>query len=288
MDERNDFDRKYVATRLPDKLKLAEYIKEAKGPGRTMAEFAKQCGTLSAPSFSRIIKGNLVKPLSVEIIQSIVKNAAPGARVDYESMMRANGMVPEDLEKEESDVTVYRERAEQEKNMELQVRNIIADEHFARGHMIQYFPGLPEDVSPRHEYLSPIYIPKSRFGLSVPSSFTIRIQGHEPLFWNYDVNLHGVNLHVPERDKLAELPYASFFLRDTWEPETLKDVKQSFVFVDKGTYQAFLSLLSGVKVHNNVSVLLVDLKAGRIVEEHFLDRYDGKQMDSVFLEKRME
>ena len=47
-------------------------------------------------------------------------------------------------------------------------------------------------------------------------------------------------------------------------------------------------MLSGIKVHNYVSALLVDLDAGRVVEERFLERYDGEQMKSIFLEKRME
>lgn len=288
MDEGNDFSRKYVATRLPDKLQLAAYIKEAKGPGRTMAEFAEQCGTLTASSFSRIIHGNLAKSLSAEIIQSIVKNAAPGARVDYESMMRANGMVPEDQGKEPVDEALYWEQVER-KNKELQVRNILADEHLSRGHMIQYFPRLFEDLSWDGSNPIPDHIPKSRFGLVVPSSFAIRIQGYEPLYWNYVVNLTVLdNREIKPQRFPGFRAYHSFFLRDAWEPETLKDVMQSFVFVEKTAYELFLSMLSGVKVHNHVSALLVDLDAGRVVEESFLERYDGKQMKSIFLEKRME
>ena len=287
VDERNDFSRKYIATRLPDKLKLAAYIKEAKGPGRTMAEFAEQCGTLTASSFSRIIHGNLAKPLSAEIIQSIVKNAAPGARVDYESMMQANGYVPEDQGKETADEASYWEKVER-KNKDLQVRNILADEHLARGHMIQYFPRLFEDLSLDGNNPVPDHVSKSKFGLAVPSSFAIRIQGYEPKYWNYVVNL----TELEKRGGAQRLPrfhaYSSFFLRDAWEPETLKDVLQSFVFVEEAAYRAFLSMLSGVKVHSFVSALLVDLDAGRVVEESFLERYDGKKMKSVFLEKRME
>ena len=288
MDERNDMSRKYVATRLPDKLKLAAYIKEAKGPGRTMAEFAEQCGTLTASSFSRIIHGNLAKSLSAEIIQSIVKNAAPGARVDYESMMQANGMVPEDQGKQPSEEATYWEVLER-RNKDLQVRNILADEHLARGHMIQYFPRLFEDLSLDGSNPVPNHIPKSRFGLIVPSSFAIRIQGYEPLYWNYVVNLTALDNRGGRPKVLPGFrAYHSFFLRDAWEPETLKDVMQTFVFVERTAYEVFLSMLSGVKVHNYVSALLVDMDAGRVVEESFLERYDGKQMKSIFLEKRME
>lgn len=287
MDERNDFNRKYIATRLPDKLKLAAYIKEAKGPERTMAEFATQCGTLTASSFSRIIHGNLTKPLSEDVIQSIVKNAAPGARVDYESMMRTNGMDPKDQEKNSFDEAAHWESVERKKK-ELQVRNILADEHLARGHMIQYFPRLFEDFSASGAPSVPDHIPRSRFGLAVPSSFAIRIQGYEPLYWNYVVNLTVLDTEREPQKLPGFHVYSAFFLRDAWEPDTLKDVKQTFVFVDEAAYHTFFSMLSGVKVHGFVSALLVDLEKGRVMEERFLPRIDGKEIESIFLEKRME
>lgn len=172
--------------------------------------------------------------------------------------------------------------------MELQVRNILADEHLARGHMIQYFPRLFEDLSSDGSNPVPNHIPKSRFGLVVPSSFAIRIQGYEPLYWNYVVNLTAPGRKEDPKKLPGFHAYSAFFLRDAWEPESLKDVMQTFVFVEKTAYEVFLSMLSGVKVHNFVSALLIDLNAGRVVEESFLERYDGKQVKSIFLEKRME
>ena len=49
------FKQKYIQVRVPDKAMLAMHIREAKGPERNMAEFAKACGTLTPSSFSRII-----------------------------------------------------------------------------------------------------------------------------------------------------------------------------------------------------------------------------------------
>ena len=96
------FKEKYIQARVPDKAMLATYIKEAKGTERTMAEFAEACGTLTPSSFSRIIHGNLSKPLSAEVIQSIVRNADPRSKLSYRDMMHDNGMVPEN-EKGESE-----------------------------------------------------------------------------------------------------------------------------------------------------------------------------------------
>ena len=75
VEDYNDMNREYVAALVPDKLKLAELIKRAKGESRTMVEFAEKCGVITASSFSRIMHGNMTKPLSRELINAIFTNA---------------------------------------------------------------------------------------------------------------------------------------------------------------------------------------------------------------------
>ena len=78
------------------KKERAELIKRAKGESRTMVEFAEKCGVITASSFSRIMHGNMTKPLSRELIDAIFINAVPTANLTYEELMRANGMIPAD------------------------------------------------------------------------------------------------------------------------------------------------------------------------------------------------
>ena len=268
----NSFECKYVPYLVPDKAKLAYFITEAKGPDRTMAEFAEACGTLSAPSFSRIIHGNLAKSLSVEVIQSIVKNAAPNADISYRRIMRANGMIPEELDskrRSHEDEDEY-QREQELKNKAINVRNIVTDELLARGIMIQLAQTRPF-MQFRHEA-----VPAGKFKLGIPSSFALRVHGYEPLFWVFQ--------YVPSDTYLREEigQYSDFFLRDLWEPETLTDVKETFVFADKEHFEETREKLNGIKVNNYVELLLVDTNKNTIVEEWMMPRFDGKTMESVF------
>ncbi|MBO4473883.1 MAG: hypothetical protein IK020_06695 [Clostridiales bacterium] len=273
----NSFDCKYVSVYVPDKAKLAFLIKEAKGPDRTMAEFAEACGTLSAPSFSRIIKGNIVKPLTVEVIQSIVKNAAPGANVEYYSLMRANGMIPaevDDRHKKHGDEEYEYER--ELKNREIKTRNIVTDELLARGIMMQLIPYSPLRLIRNEE------IPAGKFRLAIPASFSIRVAGEEQSYWFYKY----VSSDRYWRNDIRD--FSELFLRDLWEPETLKEVKVTFVFADKDHYEETLEKMKDIKINNYISFLLVDPENGIAMEEKMLPRYDGKAGKSIFDYPRME
>ena len=100
----------YVEKRSPNKADLKEMLEHAKGPDRTMAEFAADCSNknicelndkvIAPPVFSRIIKGvGLKRPLKPALVQAILNNAADKDFVTPENLMRANGL---DEEREES------------------------------------------------------------------------------------------------------------------------------------------------------------------------------------------
>lgn len=100
----------YVEKRSPNKADLKEMLEHAKGPDRTMAEFAEDCSdksvcelnakVIAPPVFSRIVKGvGLKRPLKPAIVQAILNNAADKDFVTPENLMRANGL---DEEREES------------------------------------------------------------------------------------------------------------------------------------------------------------------------------------------
>lgn len=66
------------------------------------------------------------------------------------------------------------------------------------------------------------------------------------------------------------------FLRDMWEPETLKDVKNSFVFTEEKYYEAFCDVMKKVKVNSYMSVILIDIAKQKVLEEKMIPRYDQK------------
>ena len=276
------FKEKYIQVRVPDKAMLATYIKEAKGSERTMAEFAEACGTLTPSSFSRIIHGNLSKPLTAEVIQSIVRNADPKAKLSYMDMMFANGMIPENEEGESEAGRERRILSAKRKETETKVRNIIVGRLFEKGNMLlameKFFMG-ELDITEGAPGLK--QVKKSPRKLGIPGKFTLRIQGADPFYYNYEIIVP-----EPEWGKLGytgwRTDYAGFFLRDMWEPDTLEDIMQNFVFTEKAYYDAFWEFLKGVKVNSYMAAILVDTEKGSIDEYKQIPRNDGRKIKSIY------
>ncbi len=282
--ERNDMNREYVEAYVPDKMQLAAYVNLAKGPERTMAQFANACG-VSASTLSRIVNHKITKPLSVELVQAIVKNASDKERVDYESVMRANGMLPKDRQEKRNPAgNHFMEPPESRMELGAKVENTIMQELYARGHMLQFFPCLPFDE-----------LSKSRFGLIQYSAFAIRIQGYEPRYWNFVViskRFRSDDEEQLRREKKMFIRmtmdrYAALFLQDAWEPESLKDIKTTFVCVDSEAFALLKDLLGHARVNTYMSIILVDTEKQEVVTEFSIPRKDGKELKSIFLEDKV-
>ena len=283
--ERNDMNVEYVEALVPDKMKLAMYVNRAKGLERTMAQFADACG-VSASTLSRIVNHKITKPLSTELIQAIVKNSADPEQVEYEWVMRANGMVPKERHEQRSYMgDNYMERREAQMNAEIVIKNTIADELYARNHMIQFFQRLPVRE-----------LPSSKFALGQYSAFAIRIQGYEPMYWNFVVNVtsfQGDDEERIRRDRSMFIRrsmdrYSSIFLRDAWEPEIMKDIKTSFVFVDSEAFQMFSDLILQAQVNTEMSIILIDTDNQKVVTEKMIPRKEGSSASSIFDEEIKE
>ena len=282
MNLEDEFKQKYIHVRVPDKAMLAMYIKEAKGTDRNMAEFAKLCGTLTPSSFSRIIHGNLSKPLSEEVIQSIVRNADKKARLSYRDIMYANGMVPENEDGESEGARERRIVFGEKKETEIRVRNVIVGRLFAQGNMLlamDRMSGGELRITEGMTNLKKVKESSRKFG--IPGKFTLRIQGMEPFYYNYEIFIPDSDLKV-SGNTLRFREYADFFLRDLWEPDTLTDIMHNFVFTDKNYYDAFLEFLDGVKVNNYMAVILIDTTEGSITDYWQIPRFDGKTIKSIY------
>ncbi|MBE5922899.1 MAG: hypothetical protein E7271_00335 [Lachnospiraceae bacterium] len=282
MDMEEQFKQKYIHVRVPDKAMLAMYIKEAKGTDRNMAEFAKCCGTLTPSSFSRIIHGNLSKPLTAEVIQSIVRNADPKAKLSYMDMMYANGMVPENDNGESETGRERRIFSAKTKDTEIKVRNIIVGRLFELGNMLLAMEKFGQGELNITEKVSGLkQVKKSNRGFGIPGRFTLRIQGIDPFYYNYEIFVPD-----PECGKAINTSrfrdYEGFFLRDMWESDTLEDIMQNFVFTEREYYDAFWEFLKGVKVNNYMAAILVDTEQESVVEYMQIPRVDGKKIKSIY------
>ena len=84
---------KYTRGKPVDKERLAQYIEAAKGPGRTMKQFAEEC-EVNPSTLSRIANKKLVGGSSETLMQAIFEHADPNSGLTLDALMDANGMVP--------------------------------------------------------------------------------------------------------------------------------------------------------------------------------------------------
>ena len=284
MSEKEYSDNGYIHISPPNKEKLAEYLKQAKGESRTMAQFAEVCkpdgNPVSPSTFSRIMKGKIIKPLSFELVKTIIDNAKEPESISLDDFMLANGM----MLKSEWERKSFRSRSEERrKNFEI-IRHIIADELYSRGCMLRMCPGVPRDE-----------LPESGFFLSWRGRLTVMIQDFEPKFWDFThVHIHDYSDYVSDEDKCIGYSMrdiidslSHLFLRDMWEPETIEDVKHSFVFTEKQYYDLFCGLMAKIKVNTYMSVILIDIDGKTVVAEEMVPRYDQKEAVRIFERERI-
>lgn len=102
---------KYIRVAEPNKEALADLLKKAKGGGKTMKQFAEECGA-SQPAFSRIMHKSYKGPLADKLLKAIAEHADPESDISLDALMGANGMA-----RILDSSTVFRDsRAELEKN----------------------------------------------------------------------------------------------------------------------------------------------------------------------------
>ena len=136
------------------------------------------------------------------------------------------------------------------------------------------------------------YVKTSRYGFSRRVRFAIRINGAEPISWNFMTDIFTGN-EYSEDQKEYEIDVKSqanwllddlknVFLREIWEPEAFVGTKYSLVTINKDVYDALLQKLEGLTFENWFTLILVDIEQGTVIEEKQLPRKDGKEFESLF------
>ena len=267
-------DEKYIVAGKPDKERLARYLNEAKGFDRTMRDFALLCG-VEPSTFSRVVKQKITRPLKENVIQAIYINSAD-EDIDYDRLMRANGMYKEKSEEDE-----FEKARRKRHDNDISVRNTITN-HIEELRLTYVSSSRISDI---FRFLDKPY-KKSKYGL-LPgwNKMAYGFKGQEPAVWlfynsnNYEL-INGS--FSPERG-LKDFFYRGFsqlFLLDEWEPEILENVKLNFVFSNEEQYFNIKAALGNRTVNSSMSLILIDPNDPddkTIVEEFALNRRDGKQ-----------
>lgn len=266
-------DGEYVQVRVPDKMRIAALLNEAKGD-RTMAQLAEACG-VSASTLSRAVNGKITKPLTLELIKAIVDNAENAGEAFFEQLMRANGMMPKESA-ERLDRSPIRSM-EKRREYEIIAKNIISSELMKREIPFRFIASPFRGDEGR-----------SRYGLRWTSSFAFEIiDGDESYLWNMLVFPYEVDLEDMKRPPAYLMQrlldnVSGWFLTDAWEPDKLKGIKNSIVFMDSIFYDIYIDNIFGATMNNDFSLLLVGKEEEKVKCELMMPKKIDAQKDSVF------
>ncbi len=282
---------RYIQYKDPDAGALREQINRVKGD-RSMAKFADDIKITSpnvkasAPTLSRACnwtEGS--SPVSIELLRGIAAIASPESGVTLDTLAEANGMRSAE---DDSDLTKEQTAALRRKfvmeQVERDVKRILQDEIASREYSFQQLNEFSNWRS-LHGYLyqrDRVFPRNYTFGFSV--------SGMSPCStWKFA--LDQMELPSGSSESSIEAHVGNFinkvgavFASDSFESDLYETEKYSFVFIDKELYRLFLKRLNDhdLLVNGLMTALLVDLKAGRVVEETQLKRYDGAEATSFF------
>lgn len=261
--------------------RLGEAINRAKGR-QSMAEFARKCG-LNPMTLSRAVNGTIKKPLDEETIRVMAECSDLPTEEILSYLMYANGWTKNNTEERQR---ITRQHALATKERYESVQNIIMKTLFEKGYTIA--PVLNTDL----RYLDPA-LSRSKYPLYTDVRFALSVQGYEPEFFNYLINVFtGSEFADNKKQYRSELEDELFFLmkerckdvflRDAWEPQAFKNSIYSIVFVNKDLFESFEKTLEGVSFNNTFSLILIDLDKQKVIEEKILPRRDGTEYKSLF------
>lgn len=262
---------KFVRVSGTNKSELARLLIEAKGPRRTMKQFAEECG-VHPSTFSRIANKAIRGASSDELIKSIAEHADPESKVTLDALMGAHGMA-----RVLDSSTVYRASVtELEKSFE----HTILCELGQLNDIISYSMDAIFNVSVTFRF-RPDMVVRSRslegngslwaFDLFFPQ---MPVQeGQVKQETNHSTRMYG--RHILEMiGRVLPLFYSQ---------ENNREIlgKISFVTTDKMCFDYAVSEFADYRVPFNMSFILFDSYKEAIIQEYVLKQPDGSVQGSV-------
>lgn len=251
----------------PDKQKLAELVIKAKGPNRTMAQFATDTG-ISAPTLSRIANGKINNPLSLDILDKIYTHRCLEADFSFSMLQMANGMVdPQVVERGKGYVERFASIQEQGIALERHAKNAIINAVMDRGVVVQ---SIPSDFNNRRN--------ETPFGIQLAYDFTLFLPDAPHQLWYFEV-VNG-SKRLPAGMGNVFNRAARLFLLDAWAPEFLVNQKTSFVFEHRAPYEQFILRFKEAPIQSAVSAILIDVSTETVLEETWMSQ--APESPSIF------
>lgn len=275
--------RGYQQIRTPDMAALANYVNKAKGPERSMAQFAEDT-QIGASTLSRIVNGKITKPLSKDVIIKIFECRA-NQEDDYllEALARANGLLSPEYARRVQAEDRFAAKRNAEASRANMMKNSLVAGVVACGMSVD---GIINEKIVHMAREVPQIFPRHR------GDFTIKLRAEEILSsireWSFFLYPQLMDEELNQRpDRFIIRMYLEritpWFLVDAWYPEELRGRKFSFVFIDEKLFDAFIEALKPAKLNNEMTVLLMDRYTFEVRKEVWLPgNYDQLTNISIF------
>lgn len=303
----------YELGRSINRKKLKQLLELAKGKNRTMAQFAEACSNkkncplnekrITTPVLSRIMQEKASKgPLKAELIQAILNNADNKNLVTPEELMEVNGFVEERknnrVPKYNNERTYY-DRFRQSK-LEFAVSDIDKALKKKGFKIIHKYPCSSSDLFTLEDGKLKDNT-TNKYGLDMNLDYAVSVKDKDgnKFIWGFVIDCtdpegsySGETIFDDEyednylNDSVDEFlgsditrRQKKFFLRSLMDPDSMKDIKISFVCQNRTWYNDSVKLAENYTSDSYMSFVLI--KWGEVVSEYTVDNNDLEKPDCL-------
>lgn len=247
-----DYLTNYARIRTPDKDALADLVIKAKGPARSLRQFADDLG-VNVSTLSRIINKKTSRANSDTLIADIADHADPNSNVTFELLMEAHGMALKETISGKS-MFLFAESAS----------NVILKELVRRGYSISGM--LHEGRYTRNQMASlDSVMGRCYLDLEVHTNAL----GKENSVWLFDFHTNTASARSKQqymdRTRQWMLMYAGMLAFNEGKVDRL-----SIVIAEREIYDELLTYLEGYSLRSGMSLMLIDMEQGTVVDEYVL------------------
>ena len=232
---------------------LADLTKRAKGDERSINEFARVCG-VSPSTISRLINKKNTTPNKDSLIKAIADNAVPESGVTLDMLLQAHG-----LEK----ISVYEGK---ERKSESVLEDIVIDRLLCDITQLGYKCEIEKDKN----------IIYTTDEIRFRADFVIKTE----LLKEYGIREWAFDVYVgPHRPVMQKL---SWFFGCCYV-NSLRDngTKLSLVLSNKDEFDAAKRRLGTIKIHDIISIILINEENWELEEEFVIPTYDKVDMPTL-------
>ncbi len=267
----------------PDVKKFAELFRQIIGD-QTLREYGSKL-EMSASTLSRMLNGKINKPLPSETLLKIVEtsNVPKKDYLDlYKELARANGMM---LKAEEhyirQFINAFTQRNDMHKSVKELMSTIILARLAERGVAIKGTENV--DIFASSGCLKNVTELDIRYDFNL--DVATKQQQFTWVFWTFPQTKEDFVKESFEPRNIANKlikELSPVFLADAWNPKLYSETKISFCFVDGALFDNFCSLLTGAKLNNRFSAVLIDEDNCSIKNEYIFASADHINEKSLF------